>query len=129
MFLFAYFLTFISGIIVLLMSPTDRRLKLHAFQAIILGGVIIIIAIISWIISWVMIGATVASYTALAASGAYTPGIYNAGAFAAAGLVSLFFGLVEFIIWLYGMYVGYQGMNGKDIVVPFVTNMAKGFAK
>lgn len=123
MYLFAYFLTFISGIIVFLISPTDKRLKLHAIQAIILGVVIVIIAIIGDIIVGVIIASSLASY------GGYYPYAYHPAAFGAAGLIGGVFSLIEFVIWLYGMYVGFQAYNGKDMTIPMVTDMATKFSK
>ena len=118
MFLFAYFLTFLSGIIVFIISSTDKRLKTHGMQALILGVVIVILAIISDVI----VGLTVAA-------SALTPYSYNPAAFGIASIVGGVFGLVEFLIWVYGMYVGYQAYNGKDMEIPVVSNLARSFVK
>lgn len=95
LYIFAYFLTFISGIICLVIAPNNKRLRLHSFQAIILGVIMIIVAVI--------------------------------------GAVTFFFGfifsLINLLIWLYGLYVGYKAYMGEDMTIPVVTDLAKGFAK
>lgn len=48
-------------------------------------------------------------------------------------VVGLFAGfaaeIVALIIWIYGMYVGYQAYEGTDIVVPVLGDYAKQFTK
>jgi uncharacterized membrane protein len=120
MFLFAYFLTFISGVIVFLTAQNDKRLKMHGMQAIILGILIIIIAIIGDIVMGALIASTVASAYA-------NPYGYSYAAIASWWWVGMVFELIYFLVWLFGMYVGYKAYTGTDIEVPVVTNLARRF--
>ncbi len=38
-------------------------------------------------------------------------------------------GLVVFLLWLYGVYVGYQAGNGVDIEIPVIGSLAKQYSK
>lgn len=37
--------------------------------------------------------------------------------------------LIWFLLWLYGLYVGFEGYNGRDIVIPVITDYAKRYSK
>ncbi len=89
MFLFAYLLEWLSGLIVFFIAGEDKRLKFHGMQAIGLG---IIAAVLGVILDFVF--------------------------FPLAGLVGL-------LIWLYGMYIGYEAYTGKDVKVPVLGDYIK----
>jgi len=38
-------------------------------------------------------------------------------------------GLATLLIWLYGLYIGYNAGNGKDIEAPVIGDLAKQYAK
>lgn len=37
--------------------------------------------------------------------------------------------LILFLLWLYGLYVGFQGYNGNDMEIPVITEYAKSYSK
>ncbi len=86
-YIFAYLLTWLSGIIVFLIAQNDSRKKFHGLQALFLG----VIAIILWFIPFV--------------------------------------GIIDILIWLYGMYIGIMAYGGKDVMVPVLGDFAKQYSK
>lgn len=51
------------------------------------------------------------------------------------GIVATIIGWIPFVgwivlalIWLYGLYIGWQGMEGKDILVPVLGEWAKKYS-
>ncbi len=36
--------------------------------------------------------------------------------------------LLNLLVWLYGLYVGFEGYNGKDIKIPVITDYAKRYS-
>lgn len=99
-FIVAYFLSLVTGIVVLfLKGEEDKRLKLHAMQAIFLGILMIIVYVIFTVLSF---------------------GLFFFGFLG--GLLNLF-------IWLYGLYVGFEAYNGKDITIPVITDYATKYSK
>ncbi len=121
LYIIAYLLTIVGGIIVFLIAENDKKLKQHAIQAIALGVVIIIVAIISLIITSIIVATTLAATP-------YAYG-YNPAAFGLASIIGLLFNLVELAIWVYGLYVGWQAYNGKEIFIPTITPLAQKYAK
>lgn len=92
-YIIAYVLTIITGIVVLLFKgDEDKRLKMHAMQAIFLGIVMIIIGFIF--------------------------GLFL-------GIVA---SLINLLIWLYGLYVGFEAYNGRDVEIPVLTDYAKRYS-
>jgi uncharacterized membrane protein len=106
MFLFAYLLSWISGIIVLLMyGERNKRLKFHAMQSILYGiGAMVVVVILDFIFAAI---------------------IFSTLGFFYLAWLALIPNLIGLLLWLYGMYIGYQGYTGKDIEIPFVGPMAK----
>ena len=87
---FAYILTylfsFVSGLVVYVtLGQSDKRLKLHAAQAAVLG-------LAGLVIAAVLI---------------FLPPLGS---------------LIELLIWIYGLYIGYSASEGRDIRIPFVTD-------
>lgn len=88
-YLLVYLLEWLTGIIYfLLKGGTDKRMKLHSLQAILLGIIGIILGAFSFIsFMWVL----------------------------------------SFLVWLYGMYIGYEASVGRDITIPGITDFAKSY--
>jgi uncharacterized membrane protein len=68
-------------------------MKFHSMQAILLGVVSIIIAVIFGLISF--------------------------------GLVS---GIINLLIWVYGLYVGLEAYSGNDVTIPLITDYARKYS-
>jgi len=93
-FIIAYVLSIITGIFVLLVKGNeDKRLQMHAFQAVFLGIIMIVVAVFFGVFFIGFIG-----------------------------------GLLNLLIWLYGMYVGIEGYIGRDVVIPGITEYAKRYS-
>ena len=86
-YLLVYLLEWLTGIIYfILKGGSNKRMKLHSLQAILLGVIAIVLSVLSFIpFVWVL----------------------------------------SFLIWLYGMYIGYEASVGKDIAIPGITDFAK----
>lgn len=92
-YLFTYLLTWITGIIVYVTEgQRSERVKFHALQAIFLGVIAMIVAII------------------------FSPIPY---------LGSVLF----FLLWLYGMYIGYQAYRGTDVSIPVIGDYARRYSR
>lgn len=37
--------------------------------------------------------------------------------------------LISLVIWIYGIYIGYQGAEGRDIEIPYIGETAKKYLK
>lgn len=99
-FIIAYIIPLITGILVLLINgDKNKRLKLHAIQAIFLGIAIIVVSIIFGLLALVSFG-----------------------------LLGVLGTLIELILWLYGIYVGFEAYNGKDVPIPTITDYAKRYS-
>jgi uncharacterized membrane protein len=44
------------------------------------------------------------------------------------GLLSVLVTLVNLYIWLYGLYVGFEASNDRDVVIPKITEYAKRYS-
>ncbi|MGI0100555.1 MAG: DUF4870 domain-containing protein [Candidatus Micrarchaeaceae archaeon] len=99
-FIAAYVIPYmISGIIVLfLKGEEDKRLKFHAMQSIFLGILMIVVSIVFDILSL---------------------GIFLIGTL---GIILIVF------LWLYGLYIGFEAYNGKDIAMPMITDYARRYS-
>lgn len=98
-YIIAYVIPIVTGVIVLfLKGESDKRLKLHAMQSIMLG------------IFWVVVSIVFS--------------VINAFIF----LFSIFTSLLLLFIWLYGLYVGLEAYNGRDMVIPKITEYAKRYS-
>ncbi len=92
-YLFAYLLGWISGIIVYVTEgQRSERVKFHALQAIFLGFAAMIIGII------------------------FSP-IFHLGF------------VLAFLLWLYGMYVGYRAYRGADVEIPIIGEYARKYSR
>lgn len=86
-YILAYILSFISGIIVYAIAQSDARKRFHGLQAIVLG-------VVGFILSFIpFVG-----------------------------------GIIALLIWLYGLYIGIEGYNGNDVLVPALGDWAKATA-
>jgi uncharacterized membrane protein len=83
-----YLFEFITGIAFFLMVKGDARKKQHSIQAVILGIISIIVAIIFF----------------------FMPVIAD---------------VIDAMIWIYGMYIGYMASIGSDADIPYITDFAK----
>lgn len=94
LYIFAYLLTWLSGIIVLLLNQgRDKNMRFHALQAIVLGIAITVIGVFSILFPFP---------------------------------VSLFVDMFTFLLWLYGIYVGYRAYQGVNIRIPAIAEIAEG---
>ena len=103
MYVIAYLIPLLTGVIVYVMYGNDKRLKFHAVQAIILGIAILIIDVIFYILSFLIF-----------------PPIFYIGY------------IIEIILWVYGLYVGYKASLGTDISIKYIGDYASslsGFQK
>jgi uncharacterized membrane protein len=99
-FIIAYIIPIITGLIVLFINEgKDKRLKLHAIQAIFLGILLILISVIFGFIGFLSLG-----------------------------LFSVIGAILELLIWLYGIYVGFEGYAGRDVEIPTITSYAKRYS-
>lgn len=119
-YIIAFIIPIITGIIVFLVDP-DKRVKSYAVQSVLLGIMIIVIAIIGSVIQSVLIASS-------APVGTPYLYVYNPAAFGTAYLVGNVFELINLVLWLFGLYVGYMAYTGKDVAIPVITDMAKRFA-
>ena len=95
-----YLLTFITGIIFLLLEPYNKNptVRFHAFQAIFFGvGIIIFDVVLSMIVSILR--------------------LYFLGSF-----LFMLVGLAFFLLWIYLMISAYQG---KTVVLPLIGPLAQ----
>lgn len=103
LFVIAYVFGLITGIIVYIMSNEEpdpakkSRLKMHGLQALILFIILIIVSIIF----------SVAAFIPFIHWMVYIGDVINV------------------LIWLYGMYVGYKAYLGTDLKVPMVTEFVR----
>jgi uncharacterized membrane protein len=88
MFIFAYLLLWLSGLIVYVaIAKNNSRMKFHALQAVFLGIVAFIVSLIP-IIS-----------------------------------------IISLLLWIYGLFIGWQAYEGKDIEIPVLGEYAKQYSK
>lgn len=88
MYIFAYVLSWISGIIVFITEgQKDPRLRFHSLQAIFLGITATVVDLILFFVPFL-------------------------GPFLA------------FLIWVYGMYIGYKAYSGEDVKAPVLGDYA-----
>jgi uncharacterized membrane protein len=96
MFILAYLILIIGGIIALIMyGESDKKIKFHAIQSIVYGIIIIIV---------------VSIIDALILFNYYLLVIPN---------------LISLIMWLYGLYIGYKAYTGNEVPIPFLTDFIK----
>ncbi|MCL4328414.1 MAG: hypothetical protein M1151_06700 [Candidatus Thermoplasmatota archaeon] len=99
LYIFAYLLTWLSGIIVyVLYGSKNENLRFHSIQAILLG--IVITAV--WILGQILTFAFVYFYW-----------------------IYWIFWLVQVLGWIYGLYVGFEAYNGRNIEMPVIGQFAK----
>ena len=89
-YILVYLLEWLTGIIYFFARGNkDKRMKLHALQAIMLGVIGIVLSVFSFIdFVWVL----------------------------------------SLLVWLFGMYVGYEASTGKDVDIPVITDFCKRYA-
>ncbi len=101
MFLVAYLVPVLTGIIVyVLYSEKDRELRFHAVQSILYG--------IAFIVAWYVLSAVLFA-------------LFFLGGLALGAVLDIIFALA----WLYGLYIGYEGFMGRRRLIPVLGNIAK----
>lgn len=104
----AYLLSFITGIIFLLVKPKDQYVKYHSVQSILLSVAAIIVQIVWGVIAGILTVATL--------------GVGLAVVLPVSGLIYLVF----LIAWLYSMW---EAFNGRKHKLPLIGEYAKKYAK
>ncbi len=122
LYLVAYVLSLLGGILVYIMAGTDQRLKKHAVQAICFGVIWVLVYIINIIVVTIIVGSALSSAYAYGYS-------YNLGAIEAASSIGWIFTLIYAVVWLVGLYVGWQAYNGVDVNIPVITPLAEKYSK
>ena len=98
-FIVAYVLSIVTGIVVLFLKGNDgKRIRFHSMQAIFLGILMIIVDIVFGLLTF----------------GSFFIGILGI--------------LLNVFIWLYGLYVGLEAYNGRDISIPVIGDYAKRYS-
>ena len=99
LFIVSYFLLWLSGLVVYLVyGRTSKRIRFHAVQAVLYGIVFTVLEVI-----FAVVGPFV-------------------------GLLSALFALVLLVLWLYGLYVGYRAMEGEDIKITTIGDLAERYS-
>lgn len=109
----------IIAIICLVMEKENRFVKFHALQSILLHVAFIILAIVVWVLGFILLIA------GAAASAATQSG-------AAGGLVGMLFGLIWLLVivcYLGGLiFAAVKAYQGVEFKLPIIGNMASNFA-
>lgn len=99
LYIMAYFLLWVSGILIyLIYGNRNKRLRFHSFQAVLYGIVWTVLQVIFGIAGFVL------------------------------GPLSILLSIVLLILWLYGLYVGYKAMDGIDIKITAVGDIAERYS-
>ena len=97
-YIITYVIPILTGILTLIVKgEQDKRLKLHAFQSILLGLTMVVVSVIFSLLFFVF-------------------------AFGILGSI------INLLLWLYGLYVGFEAYNGRDVVMPVITEYAKRYS-
>jgi len=109
----------IIAIICLIMEKENRFVKFHALQSILLHVAFIVLAIVVWVLGFILLIA------GAAASAATQSG-------AAGGLVGMLFGLLWLLViagYLGGLiFAAVKAYQGAEFKLPIIGNMASNFA-
>jgi uncharacterized membrane protein len=109
----------IIAIICLIMEKENRFVKFHALQSILLHVAFVVLAIVVWILGFILLIA------GAAASAATQSG-------AAGGLVGMVFGLLWLLViagYLGGLiFAAVKAYQGAEFKLPIIGNMASNFA-
>ena len=109
----------IIAIICLIMEKENRFVKFHALQSILLHVAFILVAIVVWILGFILL---IAGAAASAAT--------NSGA--AGGLVGMLFGLIWLVVvlaYLGGLiFAAVKSYQGAEFKLPIIGNIAANFA-
>ncbi|MCL4363404.1 hypothetical protein M1439_03075 [Candidatus Marsarchaeota archaeon] len=91
LYIFAYLLEWLSGIIILFaFGKDDKKLRKHSLQAILLGIISIIVV----------------SFFSIMA-------------------IPLFGSAIALLVWLYGVYIGFEAYMGREISIPLISEYVK----
>ncbi|MCL5427927.1 MAG: hypothetical protein M1321_01975 [Candidatus Marsarchaeota archaeon] len=100
MFIVAYLVPVLAGVVVyVLYADKDRELRFHAVQSILFG-------VAFWVLWWILGAIFFISF---------------AGHFIWGEVLDA----VMALLWLYGLYVGYNAFMGRRILIPVAGNLAK----
>src|ERR1041384_5297174 len=109
----------IIAIICLIMEKENRFVKFHALQSILLHVAFIVLAIVVWVLGFILLIA------GAAASAATQSG-------AAGGLVGMLYGLIWLLViacYLGGLiFAAVKAYQGAEFKLPIIGNMASNFA-
>ena len=109
----------IIAIICLIMEKENRFVKFHALQSILLHVAFILVAIVVWILGFILL---IAGAAASAAT--------NSGA--AGGLVGMLFGLIWLVViiaYIAGLILAaVKSYQGAEFKLPIIGNIASNFA-
>lgn len=99
LFIIAYIIPLLTGILVLLMNGNkNKRLRFHAMQAIFLGIVFFIVDVVLTFLFFIP-------------------------------FLGLITSVVLLLLWLYGLYVGFKAYDGTDVDIPVLADYAKRYSK
>ena len=99
LYLVSYLVLWLSGIAVyLIYGSRGKRIRFHSVQAVLYGILITVLQAIFAVLS---------------------PFV---------GMLSILFSLLLIILWLYGLYVGYRAMEGEDIKITTIGDLAQRYS-
>ncbi len=112
--LLSYVFTWLSGLIFFLMEKNSRLVRFHAMQAILLGGVAIVVGIGLWILSFILVMIL-----------GYVSGLLGTLVSVITGLLLFAFYIAVLIAWVMCLIKAYQGQYFK---LPVLGNFAEKFS-
>jgi uncharacterized membrane protein len=112
-----YLIPIIGAIAVaVIFKDQEKRMRFHMYQSSVEGIILVVLFIIGRIISVIIMGQI------------YSPGSSISGinsAIALDGTIGLFIGLIAFILWIYGLFIGFRASQGSDIKMAIVGNITE----
>jgi len=112
--LLSYVFTWVTGLVFFLIEKNSRLVRFHAMQAILLGGVAIVVGIALWIISVILVIII-----------GQISGLLSTLVSLITGLLSLVFFVGILIAWVMCLIKAYQGQYFK---LPVLGNFAEKFS-
>lgn len=114
-FIILYLLPIIGAIaMAILFTKLEKRDRFHMYQSSVEGVVLIILFIILRIISWVIVGQVFSTSTS-----------FNTinSAVSLVEAIAMIIDLISFLIWIYGIFVGFKASQGSDLKMVFIGNL------
>ena len=112
--LLSYVLTWVTGLIFFLIEKDSRLVRFHAMQAILLGGVALVVGIGLWVISFILVLIV-----------GQVSGVLSTLVSIISFLISLVFYVGVLIAWVMCLIKAYQGQYFK---LPVLGNFAEKFS-